>query len=522
MQGLGIDPKRYWLLIDLFGELSERGEVMDQLGTHGVALKFATWLNAAFAGLIAVAMALAQPGVKIYLAVFLGYTGFILFSTLLSEAGNSLVNPVEGLILAHQPIDGATYTAAKLTHLLRIILYFAPGLNLAPAVVGLLVRGARWFYPLVHLSATLGVGLLAGLLCCALYGWLMRLLPARRLKAAGQLAGALPFLLIWTWRPIRDALKRSPIFDWTPPPEVRVCLWIAGCAAASGVVAFGIRSLSADYLIRVSDIMHGGSSAGSRARRSWIGDIAARFFGGQPARGGYAYVSCMARRDFQFGRQIAFSLIGLLAGAVPLVARTWRADPFARGFAAAHVLPHLCGLVLFFVCSFLPFGTDYKGSWVFLLAPGEALGRFARGVYAALLLVFVAIPHGLMLAAFAWVWGIAHAALFVGYSAAACAFYLALELRLVDGIPFTRQLDAQRGAAEAPVVILGAVVVAIAVATQYFFVFRSPALVAAATAVIAPAAYFLTRSSLDSLETAMRFHLSLLSRETGTLYREVG
>jgi hypothetical protein len=29
--------------------------------------------------------------------------------------------------LAHQPIEGATYTAAKLTHLLRILLHLVPG-----------------------------------------------------------------------------------------------------------------------------------------------------------------------------------------------------------------------------------------------------------------------------------------------------------------------------------------------------------------------------------------------------------
>ena len=56
---------------------------------------------------------------------------------LLSETANSLVNPVEGLVLAHYPINGATYTAAKLTHLLRILSYTVPALNLLPALAGL-------------------------------------------------------------------------------------------------------------------------------------------------------------------------------------------------------------------------------------------------------------------------------------------------------------------------------------------------------------------------------------------------
>jgi hypothetical protein len=34
---------------------------------------------------------------------------FILLSILTLEAGNSLINPSEGLFLAHQPINGVTY-----------------------------------------------------------------------------------------------------------------------------------------------------------------------------------------------------------------------------------------------------------------------------------------------------------------------------------------------------------------------------------------------------------------------------
>ena len=30
LQFLGVDPKRYWLLMDLFDQLSERGEMLDQ------------------------------------------------------------------------------------------------------------------------------------------------------------------------------------------------------------------------------------------------------------------------------------------------------------------------------------------------------------------------------------------------------------------------------------------------------------------------------------------------------------
>jgi len=41
---------------------------------------------------------------------------FILLSILTLEAGNSLINPSEGLFLAHQPINGVTYVESPLVH----------------------------------------------------------------------------------------------------------------------------------------------------------------------------------------------------------------------------------------------------------------------------------------------------------------------------------------------------------------------------------------------------------------------
>ena len=155
LQSNGIDAKRYWLLVDLFALISERGEMMDQLGRNGVALRAASWLYFFMSGILAVLLLVARAGVTEYLAAFLGFTAFVLLTVLLSETGNSLVNPVEGLVLVHQPINGATYTAAKLTHLARIVFYLVPGINAVPAAAGLLLPGSTWFFPIWLL---LGVG----------------------------------------------------------------------------------------------------------------------------------------------------------------------------------------------------------------------------------------------------------------------------------------------------------------------------------------------------------------------------
>ncbi len=510
----GIDARRFWLLTDLFEQLSERGEMQDQFGRDGVTLRVMAQIYAVLTGLMSIALAAGLQSSSRYFAIFMAVTAFLLLTLLVSEAGNSLVNPVEGLVLAHQPVNGATYTAAKLMHLARIVLFLVPALNILPALVGMMVKGAAWFYPLIHLLAAFGVGTAAAFVCCALYGWLILLLPAQRLKAAAQLAGTLAFLPLIQ---LHSALARTSIV-LPADPALRWGIVLALAAAVGVIVALGIRALSADYLIRVSGMMYGHrkETPPSRRRRAIFA-----LPGGPPVRAGFAFVSKMARRDFQFRRQTLPILAMMILGWVPMVASGCLTDPFSGRFTTAHVLPHIFGFLLFYICIFLTYGNDFKGAWVFQLAPARAFRGFARGIYAALWIPMVAVPHLLFLLLFPWFWGLWQAGLFVAYSAALCSVYLALSLRIVDGVPFSRQIDPKRGAAAVPLMILGAAAIAIALGVQYFLVFRMPAITAAVTLSAAAAAYFLARSSVDALEASIRHDLSVLSGESGRFYQEI-
>jgi hypothetical protein len=518
----GIDAKRYWLLTDLFAQLSDQGEMLDQLGRNGVALKSAVWLYFLYSAIFTLALSVARPSLTAFFWIFQFLTGFLLFTILLSEAANSLINPAEGLVLAHQPINGATYTAAKLTHLLAIVFYLVPGLDLVPALAGLLWHAARWWYPFFHLAAALAVGLLASLFCCALYGWLIRFVPAKRLRAAGQLAATLQLVSVMAWQPLGKLFARSGVVFWlAADSSARWTLGLGSGLATIILVALGLRSLSADYLIRVSAIMRGGSSAGATLRRSRMGAIVARYFGGQPARAGFAFVSRMMLRDWQFRRQLVPLAVCSLIGLVPLAARGYRIDPLSRRFTNIHLLPHAFGALLFMVCNFLPYGADYKGAWIFLLAPVRSLGRFARGIHALLWLEMIVLPHLMLLGLSAWQWGLWHGFLFTTYSLAVTSFYLALDLRRIEGAPFSRQMNPAAGAALLPLMMLGGLAIAVAVGVQYWFVFRSATIVLATTVIVGATAYVLTRRSLDALEVSIRYHLGLLSQETGKLYEEI-
>jgi hypothetical protein len=516
-----IDARRYWLLMGLFRQLSERGEMLDQMGLNGYALKSAAWLYFALTALLCLIFLLAQPAVTVYFTMFMGITAVLLLSILLSEAGNSLINPAEAMVLAHQPINGATYTAAKLSHLVRIVLYLVPGINAVPALAGLLLKGAAWYYPIFHMAAALGVGLAAALLCCAFFGWMLRFVPVRRLKAAGQLAGALPFLGLTSMGPAGNLIRRLHlgvrVTDLLAKPAVR---WGLGVAVGAGFI-FGIRSLTADYLIRVSSMTRGGAHAGSRTRKSRLGVFVRRFFGGQPAVAGFAFVSRMMLRDWQFRRQMIPMAVLPLISVGSLISAGRPPDPFSGRFTPLHLLPHLLGTLLLFVCMFLPYGNDYKGVWIFSSIPSGAFDGFARGIFAVLWIHFILIPHLIALPLLAWLWGLPHALLFIAWSLAAASVYLGLELRLIESVPFSRQIDPSRQSVGLTLILGGGIVASIAVGVQYYLVFRSPAIVAVTGAALGVAAFFLTRASLSTLAVSMRYHLGLISVETGTLYKEI-
>ena len=228
----------------------------------------------------------------------------------------------------------------------------------------------------------------------------------------------------------------------------------------------------------------------------------------------------MMVRDWFFRRQMLPVLV-ILLGPVFLAGRGLLVSPFSPGFAPLHLLPHFCGFMLFQACALLAYGNDHKGAWLFLLAPAHALGGFAQGVFASLWIRGLVIPHAVLLAVLVPLWGIWQAPLFLAYSLAASSFYLALELRLINGVPFGRPPDPTQNASLFGVMIAGGAGMALAVGLQYFLVFHSPAMVMLAAALLGAGAYLVTRTSLHAFEASINFHLAEVSGQYGRLYHEV-
>jgi len=497
-----IDRKKYRLLVELFQQLSERGEVKDNLGFEASALQLTKW----FFGILMAVVAIGAGGDWRPPMIV---SAFFIFSVLLSEAGTSLMNPVEGAVLAHQPIDGMTYTTAKLTHLVRVLSTLVLALGAGPAVIPLLRGQADWSYPLRYMLGLSVVGVCMGLVCCGLYGWLFRLIPARRLRAASQLLAALPLTLFY----VHDLFRGLGLERLLPlPVPALVALGLVGAL----LVGLGLRSFSIDYLIRVSSISHSGAKAHRRRDLGWLVP------GGQQARAGYSFVTKMMRRDYRFRSALAGSAPMFLMGlVVPLYKQGVSIDPFQGEMMAIHQIPHFLGVLAFLFCMSMHQTNDSKAAWIFQLIPKKAIGRFANGVHAALFVAVVAAPHLIALPVLFWAWPWRAAAVFGVYSVALSSLYLALSLSLLEDVPFTKQPSARSGAERLVQFVAGLLLVAAVIGIQTFIFFHSPARLALAAAGIGAAAFTATRFALHRIRAAFEFDLASSSGEGGMIYKEV-
>lgn len=414
--------------------------------------------------------------------------------------------------------------AAKLTHLIRIVVYVVAGVNVVPALVPLLGPSGEGFrplvYPILHLLAALGVGLVVGFLCCSLFGWLVRFIPIRRLKAAAAMVQVIPMLIGAGLQFLSaSGVLVNNMERWLmsiEPPEAWLEIGNAvpgGFPALLGVMVFafitvavvpGLRALSVDHLIRVSSLMRSGAPVRRRVRRGWpMGPRIARFAGGQAGRAGYEYLRSMVLRDWQFRKNMAVNTPYLFIGLIGLLVVGTETTPFAAGFAYTHFLPHLIGLVVFFTCLYLAYGNDYKAVWTFGIVPGSSFRPFARGIHGGLWLLLVLFPNLVCFLVLTWSWGVRDALWVIAYSTAVASLYLAVGLRLIDGIPFGKQTPPARQVVTLAMMMVYFVVLSVAIGIQYL-VFRSVVAVAAVTVLVGVGACLLTMATLADFESRIR------------------
>ena len=540
LERLGIDPRQYRLLLDLFDTLAERLEILGSINTLGLGLLVGF---SAFISIFPSLYALAHPPVHNYVLFPIAFTMFQLFIIVAGDAANSLLNPQEASVLAHQPIGGLTYAAAKASHLVLIVVLQVASLNTLPAVVGLLLPGARWFFPLTHLLAAFLAGFFVAFLVCGVYGWLYQFVAPERLKGVALGIQVLLFALM----PLAggligsafSALKESHLepahWAWLPPnwfistallghPGLGYSAWQAALIiVATGLfILFGLRCFAFEYLARVTMLVQGRSfSVGQRSRQGWIARFVRHVTGSPAGVGACAFTGAMMRRDWNLRRQTLPMIVVIAYALIILSFSQIRVSPFAPGkFAPTHVLPHVLALMLFSPTALISQTDQLQGAWVFLTLPFRNPRAFARGIYCSLWLPGIAVPHLLFLPPAVWFWGWVEALLFVAFSMALTSLYLGAELFLLEGLPFANPVRLSTQALLMPVMMLGGMGAAVLGFFQWLL-FRRHTAAAVAMVVVILLAALITRLSLGHLVSEMRANLLTLAQGPTRLFKSI-
>ncbi|MBN2318457.1 MAG: hypothetical protein JXR49_05240 [Acidobacteria bacterium] len=542
---LGIDLRQYKILQRLFNTLSNRLEFMntsvDQSKMVGFYALFSIFLSIPV---------LFHPPIHRYLLISIGASMFLLLMNIFQDAANSLMNPDEATILAHQPIRGTTYVAAKLTHLLTIVSVVVPSLNLVPALAGLFLTQAHWYYPITHLFAAYLAGLFIAFFVCGIYGWLFLFIAPARLKNIVLWMQLIIFMLFMMSSSIRPLLMRHERIAaivtemlssfWMPWQwfvaigllgHVEYDWWmigeaLTGCICTIVLIAFGLRAFKADYLIKTSSLLQGKAApAASTLRVSRLGVLVRKITGAPSGYGAFTFLGIMCRRDWNFRRLVlmygaSFLIFGLVAaiagiGTSPLASATTE----GLTFSTAHFFPHFLGLTLVIACFALSYTSEPKGAAVFINNPISNYRVFVKGIFLSPWIFIIVLPHLLLIGPCMWSWGVSHAALFFTYSIALSSFYLALAFFFVEGFPFVNAFKQSRSM-EMTAPLMGSMALMGILGVIQWFLFRSMPLALAAMGVAAVMAIIALLISMRRMEEKAHRNLQLLNLSPQNIFKE--
>jgi hypothetical protein len=546
LRRMGLNPQQFVLFLSLFRTLSEREEFMGTIGVDRFSLSFVALLLTVFGGLAATLTVAAQTvPAPMYLLGQLAITFVMIFIFISREAANALFDPVEASMLSHAPVHSPTYTAAKIAHVMIAVLYIVSALSVYPAVIGVLLQGTHWFWPITHLLAAFSTGFWTAFLICAFYGLAGRFAPTSWLKGISIWIQLLTPILFYAFMffPSKALFHFvAAKISWLP------VTWFAGvgmlgCRGAAWklswqgslsivatifIVWLGLRSFSAKYFSITSSILEGASWRGRRGRKvsRWCMALTRLLTGSPLGLGAFYFVGKMIRRDWQYRRAVmalgVMPVIALLAILFTVVRFGFPAPPISsvhHVVSAVHVLPHLLGLLTATLAINIPFTNFHNGSWIYLATPMASLRAFARGIYWALW-----IPAGLLYILFLpfmiRFWGWREAVLVVVYSLIVISLYLGFAVKMIPALPFSTQLNEQKTVLKSTNIqmcYMGAIVLA---AVQYYS-FSSWGAAILSGIVLAIAVWIVVRWSLGELGKEFAWRLYIMKTGPNQMFKEI-
>ncbi len=545
-EALGINPNQYRVLVDLFHMLSNRLEFMNITAGLNKIAGFCFGFSVLFSLIVFI-----DPPLRVYLLLILVFSMFQMLMILFQDAAQSLMNPDEASSLAHQPIGGATYVSAKLTHILRVVAIIVPSLNLIPALAGLLLHDARWFYPLSHLMAAFLAGLFVAFFVCGIFGWLFRYISPSNLKSAVLWFQLVFIIAILCLGHVMRILSSENIINMAIFARVLNSSWMpwrwfvalglighseyAGFSAWEGItaflitsalIAFGLRAFRADYLIKTSTLIQGNVTSSVRPpRRLGMSLLVRKITRAPSGYGAFSFLCKMFRRDWNFRQQAFPYMAMLLLAGLAVAIKGIRNSPFGsagfaiENFSLMHLFPHCLGLILAIACAFLSFTSEPKGSSIFITLPLRNLRPFVKGVYLSLWIHIVALPHFFLLGPCIWFWGMVHGMIYVAFSASLASLYLGMAFFFIEGFPFANPFKPSMGTVM-NIPILTVMVLAVILVGLQWFLFINPLLVLGAALASTVLALIIAPISLRNLEKKAGKNLELLRLSPQKIFRE--
>lgn len=484
---------------------------------------------------------------ELYARIILVFGMVILGMVMLIDFGVTLVVPDDIGIVGWRPVSSRSYFAARLTNALFYIVLFSLALHLIPSAFGIFSRGSSGLFPLVFLpSALLGSLFIAGVVAAS-YAALLRLFRQERFRDVVNYFQILLMILFVVGSQLFPRLEGSGFrerigsqvalnrtvqgaagaawswWDVFPPrwfvapmemlldgPSTRTVLlsMIAVLSTAALFVAL-VRTFSLSYLESIGQALNhdGSGQAGAaaperierRARPSRFGSLVRSLFRSHEERALFDFTRKLLARDRQVRLRLYPMLTYVLLPALPLLLeREWGSpsSPFGGDSAFAVFLPlFTLGMLPAVLLSFLPYSGESKGEWIFELTGFEKPSRVAAAIKKGLILIFFLPLTFVMVAFFAFFWGLAAAVAVTFFSLVCGLLLLEIEFWLFfRGLPFTRPMTSGRSSVGLGYVLVTFPLIGIFAALAHFFL-KTPREVVVAGVILLPLILLLHRLS---------------------------
>ena len=434
----------------------------DSSGITGLVL---TILACMFAGLVTGMIAIGSADVVLWIAASQSALLFMLWLGLVTQFATLLVDPADVGMLASHPIEDRTLFAARLVHVLALMLIFSVSFtaaNMFMALFGKPPLAVLLVFPVLSLlcsfvalgSVALPMALLLRIVGPAHF---QRLSLWLQIIAAALAFGGyqLAFQLIPQEAIERLWIERRWLFDFWPPLQyaaifelccgawTRSNLLLTAIALLTPVLAFALtfRLASRYFVAALEGTLAVGRTPRAQWSRGWAQAIEERSGGSQERRAGFDFALALSRREPVFLRAILPQAIGFQFMSLSMLQHTEKAPAV---FLA--IPPTLLALTLPTLLEVSQSTPVPEARWIFLSSPmqseDELLRGGIRGLFYGWWAPIVVVLAAIQLSMAGWHWW--PQVLLANLSTLCMALAFARYFRL--GIPFTRPPQSTVGA----------------------------------------------------------------------------